>query len=124
MSPTELAILAPVLAGAIVETLHLDPDRALAMNRDFTVLLTSHANGHDTTAALVDLTTTFADTAAVHSGNRTIVNAEKILSNFPAAHASAIAGQAVVLASPVIEGIEYLMTLERKGGPAAESLGV
>lgn len=121
---TTLQLVIPVVGAAIGEALTLDSPHTIALTNDLTVLVSSAKSGRDTTAAIEDLTATMAAAAASHSTNPTIVNAAKVLSDFPAAHASAMAGQAVVIASPHIEGVDFLLTLERKGGPAAESLGV
>ena len=124
MADTTVELLLPILTAAVAAELHLTPTQAAAFSKDVGVLATAHANGRDTTAALEDLATMAAGEAAARSGNAVLVNAGKVLADFPAAHASAKAGQAVVIATPTIEGDKYLLSLEKEGGPAAQSLGL
>jgi hypothetical protein len=123
VTPT-LELLLPVAAAAIGEALKLDSPHVIAMSNDFATLVNTAASGADTTAAIESLAATLVGVAATHSTNQTIVDAAAVVSNFAPAQANFLAGQAVVLASPSIEGHPALIVLVEKGGEAAGALGV
>jgi hypothetical protein len=123
MAPT-LTVALALAAVALGEAAHLDSPHTLAIERDFLVLANSAKSGAESTAALVDLSTTLAAAAASHSGNPTIVNAAKVIADFPAAKANLESGQAVVIASPHVDGRDCLLVLVEKGGSASAALGV
>lgn len=105
----------------IAELFHVDVTKAEPVIQALTNLVSSHGNPD---VAIASLTSTIQSTAGMFPQNPTLQFANKIVSEYASAKANFESGQAVVLASPKIDGREGLIVLVEKGGVAAQALGV